>query len=183
MREKSAVKILQKNFGINSIHVLDPTLLLDKNNYLELIKNYKSNISVNENYIFSYLISPPDYILKIVNKFALKLNYKVHFFLLNNDTSIQNFLYQISHCKAVITNSFHGTIFSIIFNKPFIIIRDIKTPRFASLGEIFEIKSRVISKYDITKLHLLNEPLKINITLFNYLKEKSLNFLKNISKY
>ena len=41
VREKNAVEILQKNFGINSIHVLDPTLLLDKNNYLELIKIIK----------------------------------------------------------------------------------------------------------------------------------------------
>lgn len=102
---------------------------------------------------------------------------------MNNNTSIQNFLYQISHCKAVITNSFHGTIFSIIFNKPFITLADIKAQRFASLGEIFEIKSRIIKEYDITKLNLLNEPLKINKTLLNYLKEKSLNFLKNIGKY
>ena len=31
--------------------------------------------------------------------------------------SIEKFIYGISHSKAVITNSYHGTIFSIIFNK------------------------------------------------------------------
>ena len=178
VREKSAVEILQKNFGVKSIHVLDPTLLLDSKDYLELIRNYKSNLNINENYIFSYIICPTQTIFNIVNEIGAKLNYNVHFLLLNNNTSIENFIYLISNCKAVITNSYHGTIFSIIFNKPFITFANSKAKRFVSLEEIFNVKSRILSKYYISDLSLLNKPLNINNTLFKLLKEESLNFLK-----
>ena len=183
VRERTAVEILQKKFGINSQHVLDPTLLLDREDYLELIKNYRSNISKNENYAFSYIITPTEAKLNIVKEIALKLNYNVYFVLLNNNTSIQNFIYLISNCKAVITNSYHGTIFSIIFNKPFITFGDPKAKRFDSLLEIFEIKSRIITNYIIPDLSLLKIPLNINMTLLKLLKKKSLNFLKKIKKY
>ena len=172
VRERSSVKILQKNFGINnSVHVLDPTLLLDKKDYLDLIKNYKNNISKNENYLFSYIKSPNESKLNNVKEIALKLNYSVYFVLLNNNTSILNFIYLISNCKAVVTNSYHGTIFSIIFNKPFITIADLKSKRIATLGEIFEIKSRIVRNYNISDLSLLNKPLNIN--------KKYLDLLKN----
>ena len=183
VREKSAVEILQKNFGVKSIHVLDPTLLLDSKDYLELIRDYKSNININENYIFSYIVGRTQPIYNIVNKIGAKLNDNVRFLLLNNKTSIENFIYLISNCKAVISNSYHGTIFSIIFNKPFITFANPKAQRFVSLGEIFNIKSRIISKYNISDISLLNKPLNINNTLFKLLKEESLIFLKSIYKY
>jgi hypothetical protein len=178
VRERTAVEMLQKIFGVSSIQVLDPTLLLDKKDYLALIKNYKSNINVNKKYVFSYIISPTKSKLNIVKNIALKLNYNVHFVILNNKTSIQNFIYLISNCKAVITNSYHGTIFSIIFNKPFITFANPKSKRIASLAEIFKVRSRIIKKYYIPDLSLLNKPLNLNMTLINLFKEKSLNFLK-----
>jgi exopolysaccharide biosynthesis predicted pyruvyltransferase EpsI len=46
--------------------------------------------------------------------------------------------------KIVITDSFHGTIFSIIFNKPFISFKIKNDERFKNLIEIFGIKSRII---------------------------------------
>ena len=183
VRERSAIEILQKKLNVNSIHVLDPTLLLNKKDYLKLIKNYKSNISINENYIFSYIISPTEIELKIVKEIALRLNYNVHFILLEKNPSIQNFIYLISNCKAVITNSYHGTIFSIIFNKPFIVLGDPKAKRFESLGEIFDIKSRFINDYKIPDLSLLKIPLKKNKILLNALKKNSLIFLKKIYNY
>jgi polysaccharide pyruvyl transferase WcaK-like protein len=183
VRERSAIEILQKKLNIYSIQVLDPTLLLNKKDYLKLIKNYKSNIRINENYIFSYIISPTQIKLNIVKKIALRLNYNVHFVFLEKNPSIQNFIYLISNCKAVITNSYHGTIFSIIFNKPFLVFGDPKAKRFESLGEIFDIKSRIINDYKIPDLSLLKIPLKINKILLNSLKKNSLIFLKKISKY
>jgi polysaccharide pyruvyl transferase WcaK-like protein len=183
VRERSAIEILQKKLNINAIHVLDPTLLLNKKDYLKLINGYKSNITINENYIFSYIICPTDFKLNLVKDIALRLNYKVYFVLLDNNTSIQNFIYLISNCKAVITNSYHGTIFSIIFNKPFIVFGDPKAKRFETLGEIFDIKPRIINDYIIPDLSLLKKPLNINKTLLNSLKKKSLIFIKKICKY
>lgn len=183
VRERSAIEILQKKLNINAIHVLDPTLLLNKKDYLKLINNYKSNISINENYIFSYIISPTEIKLNIVKEIALRLNYNVYFVLLEKNSSIQKFIYLISNCKAVITNSYHGTIFSIIFNKPFIVFGNPKAKRFESLDAIFNIKSRFINAHKIPDLSLLKSPLKINKILLNSLKKNSLIFLKKIYKY
>ena len=45
VREYSAVEICSKNFGVEATHVLDPTLLLSVENYIELIKNKKVSAS------------------------------------------------------------------------------------------------------------------------------------------
>ena len=98
MRERSAIEILQKKLNINAIHVLDPTLLLNKKDYLKLINNYKSNICINENYIFSYIISPTEINLNIVKEIALRLNYNVHFVLLEKNSLIKYLIYLILNC-------------------------------------------------------------------------------------
>ena len=113
IREQGSLDLVKKHFGINPEIVLDPTLLIDKKYYLNLFKNIRNN---NESYIFVYKV----YDIKKLNDFILKssneLNYKVYEYKLNNRNKIEDFLYYISNSKAVITNSFHGTIFSIIFN-------------------------------------------------------------------
>ena len=87
----------------------------------------------------------------------------------------------------MITNSYHGTLFSIIFNKHFVTLVDVKGNRFASLEEIFEIKSRIImrrSNLANLDINLLIQPLNLNKTLFDLLKEKSLHFLKtNLQRF
>ena len=66
VREKGSIRLIKKHLGIKPLFVIDPTLLIDKKYYLKLIRNYKSNIKKNENYIFSYLI--------IFNIFKMELN-------------------------------------------------------------------------------------------------------------
>lgn len=48
VREKNSVKLIKKHLGVNFIFVLEPTLLINKEYYLKIIKNYK-----NDNYIFT----------------------------------------------------------------------------------------------------------------------------------
>ena len=82
----------------------------------------------------------------------------------------------------MITDSFHGTIFSLIFEKPFLTFINEKRgmSRFLSLNKTFELKRRIIfprrfEKNDITIL--MNAP-KINNTKFRILKERSIMFLE-----
>ena len=51
VREKGSVKLIKKYLGINPTIVLDPTLLINKKYYLNIIKNYKCGIDINNNYI------------------------------------------------------------------------------------------------------------------------------------
>ena len=102
---------------------------------------------------------------------------------MNENESIEKFISGIIHCKAVITNSFHGTIFAIVFNKPFISFKPINDGRFDTLQTIFKFKNRILNYNEIPNYLLLRKPLSFNRVLFNNLKMNSHHFLiKNLNK-
>jgi hypothetical protein len=176
VREKGSIQLIENHLGIKPDFVLDPTLLINKDYYLNFIKNYKSKISKNDKYICIYCISYMKQLISLINRIKAINNYKIFWI-----TNIKDFIYGIYYSKGVITDSFHGTIFSIIFNKPFITLINEKSgeERFNSLKEIFNIRNRINdidSEPDIT---LLEKPLYLNMYLFNKLKKKSIRFLKN----
>ena len=180
VREESSIKLIIKHLGIKPELVLDPTFLIDKKYYYDLIENFKVNITKNEKYIFVYNIGNSQYILNSMNNASKQLNLGIYYFPLNNDSSIQNFLYYIVNSNSVITNSYHGTVFSIIFNKPFITIykRNLPKERFNTLGNLLNLNERIFENIQQPNYNLLMQPLNINNSLLNQLKQKSINFLK-----
>ena len=78
----------------------------------------------------------------------------------------------------MITDSYHGSIFSIIFKKPFIayLNKGRGNDRFFSLIKIFNLGQRIVDKNNFRKvnINLLKTPLNNNQTLLNYLKNKSI---------
>ena len=84
------------------------------------------------------------------------------------------------HCKAVITNSLHGTIFAIIFNKPFIsfIFKNSPKERLISLREILNLQNRIYEYDKCPKFSLLKKPLNIDKAFLYKMKLKSIKFLK-----
>ena len=98
---------------------------------------------------------------------------------------IEKFIYGISSCKGVITDSYHGTLFSIIFNKPFIsfLLGDYGIERFNTLKEEFNLSNRMFDLKSKPNINLLEKPLIINKKVLNSLKKKSIQFLKrNLKK-
>ena len=67
-----------------------------------------------EDYIFVYHIGTNKYITNLMETAKKKLNLEINYFHLNNQSSVTNFLFSLINSKAVISNSFHGTIFSIL---------------------------------------------------------------------
>ena len=125
VREICSVDLIEKHLGFRAQFVLDPTFLINKNYYLDLIKDFKSEIiktlkNKNDKYIFVYVITDS----KNMNNYLkyVKDNLKVQIFYITKFTknNIKEFLYGIMNSMAVITDSYHGTVFSIIFNKPFV---------------------------------------------------------------
>ena len=110
VREKGAIKLIEKNLGIKPFLVLDPTFLIDKQYYMNLIINYKEKITKKDNYIFIYTVTDLDEINIFIKQISEKYNYKIYW-VKNN---VKKFIYGIYYSKAVITDSYHGTIFSII---------------------------------------------------------------------
>lgn len=178
VREKCSVIIVEKNLGVKPIFTLDPTLLIDKRYYLNLIKNYKNEIKLGKNFIFIYSVRHGAQFQELLNQIGDK--YTIFFINTHSRNQILKFIYGIYHCKAVITDSFHGTVFSIIFNKPFIsiFIKEKVDSRFQTLKEIFNIGNRVFGSISNIDFNMLEIPLKIDKNLFNSLKTKSINYLK-----
>ena len=183
-REKGLVRLAEKHLELNikPIFVLDPTLLIDKKYYLNEIKDYNRDFNFNEKYIFVYQLDKNEILEKTLNQSSAKYNYKIYKLNLDDDYYIENFLFYLNISQAVITDSFHGTVFSIMFNKPFIsfINRARGKGRFDSLIETFNLENRILDPITIVNpnINLLKEPLNINRTLLNELKMFSINYLK-----
>ena len=181
-REKGTVKIVEDHLGLKSVFVLDPTLLLDKQYYLNEIKNYNSDFLPKDKFIFVYQLDKNPVLEKTIKIASEKLNMTIYKLILKKSNYIENFLLSIYKSQAVIVDSFHGTIFSIIFNKPFISFSNKLRgkARFDSLKELFNLNDRIIESdgYSHININLLLEPLNINKTEFNKLKEFSINYLK-----
>ena len=113
-----------------------------------------------------------------INIARKELKYKIYNLNLYVNDSVEKFLSGIYYCKAVITNSFHATIFSIIFNKPFITFRTNDDERLDSLKKSLYLNNRILEYTEIPDLNLLKNSPTINETNLNSLKIKSFDYLK-----
>ena len=161
-REIGSKKLIKKYLGINSEFVLDPTLLIDKKYYLDLIKDFKNDVIINKTFIFVYTVTNSEKFKNYIK--SINTKYNIYFINARVKDQIKKFIYGIYNCKAVITDSFHGTIFSIIFNKPFIsfIYKNHGKERFNTLKSIFNLENRIFGSNSIPNIKLLEAPLIIN---------------------
>ncbi len=192
IREKEQLKLVNEYSGKKCELVLDPTLLLETEEYLKLVT---SELLEESPYVLFFWIQHSNKIirwLEYVNKISLKYNLKILHTVTNsreymfiNDSKcicgcgISDFLWYIKHAKFVVTNSYHATIFSMHFNIPFYIIPDDSMiSRFDTLCEIFQIQDRVITKFkNVDEITNDNNISDIN-NIIQIERAKSLNFLR-----
>ena len=188
VREISALNILE-NLGIKrGVQVLDPVFLLDKYHWEKL--TYEVN--KNEKYIFVYDFDRNELIKEIALKIAKERNLSIYtvFKCDYSDKVIKrmgpiDFISYIKNAEFVISNSFHGTAFSIIFEKQFVVVnrKEAINTRMRDLLRILNIEDRIISEcYDLnniieeTDYKILEKNLTKKIKLSKeYLKEVTSN--------
>lgn len=168
-REISGRLLTNKWFGVDSVSVLDPTLLWDKTYYLAKINE---NETEQKTGIFAYVLDKNPIWEKKIKDIQAKTGEKV----LPFDGSVENFLHNFNTAKFIITDSYHGSIFSIIFNKPFVCLRNKRrgNDRFDDLCLRFDIEERFIESLDCLKLDLLKNEPNVNLT---HERMNSLEFL------
>ena len=149
-RESSGETIINKHFKWNYPHidtVLDPTLLLSAEQYIEIC----NIVPEKKRQIFVYLLDNNEYKIRQVNKLSKYLDLEPLFFLPESRDSvlpsIEDFISGFANSEFVLTDSFHGTVFSIIFNKDFLVFgnADRGQSRFIDLLSRFGLKNRLIS--------------------------------------
>ncbi len=155
LREKSGVDLCSETFGVSSCeHVLDPTLLIDPQFYLAAAGPSKKG---PERTFLTYLLDAPDR-RPLVDAAANQLpcDYGISAVLLEQDNppDLPSWLRSFMDADFVMTDSYHGTIFSLIFEKPFIAIinRERGADRFVSLLSQLGLSHRLISPNEVDRI-------------------------------
>lgn len=142
VREKSGVEICKDLFDVDAEWIIDPVFILDKSRYDDLIQSATEDYS---NKIVSYILDINKEYKKAYK--YLSEQYQVNVVeVANSNESAENWLKAIRDCKILITDSFHGMCFAIIFNKPFICLANKQrgATRFESVLEMLSIDYQCI---------------------------------------
>lgn len=157
----------------------DPTLLLDMEDYAGLC----GDIPVaSEPFLLAYILDMDADKKQYVGDFAARMGLKARFCTADGDAnmSVEQWLAMFRDARFVITNSFHGTVFSIINNKDFYsIVNEWRgTDRFVSLLSHFGLGDRLLN--DVAALP--NRPTPVDWDVVNEIRRnwqrEGYNFLK-----
>ena len=163
VREKSG-EVLLKKLGFNDVEtVLDPTLMLNNEDWSKLA----SKRLIKEKYLLMYILNESkqvdNYVKKVAKKKGLKvvtLAYEFHDMIKYGKTmvcpKIEEFLSLIKYADLVVTDSFHATAFSINFNTNFVSIYPKKTgTRIQSILELTGLENRHLES--LNNLQIVDE--------------------------
>lgn len=150
MREKAGAELVKKLTGREVSVVVDPTILLSKEEWQKI--ELKPEWYSGEKYILTYFLGNPS---PVIEKIAKKNNWKIYNLMDKNNfdlytSRVEEFIYLINHAKLMVTDSFHGTVFSILMNTPFLVVNrqqkglEDMTSRIDTLLELFGYQDRYI---------------------------------------
>lgn len=180
VREKSGVEICKDIFEVDAEWIIDPVFIMNKSYYNELVKDSTKDFS---NKIISYVLDSNKEYKKAYKYLSKIYNLKVTE-LANSNESIENWLAAIKNCEFLITDSFHGMCFAIIFNKPFICLvnKQRGASRFESILEMLNIENQCI--IDINEIYEKNCIFKVDYDRVNQRieeeRQRGLDFLKTV---
>ena len=192
VREENAIQLVDDVAGVKAQWVIDPTLLLTGD---EWIKYGKAVEVVPENFVLIYEVTPCSYVKKLAQKIAADMDYKV--VRINGDALRQEadaevlnvmaagpaeFIWLFNKAKIIVTNSFHGTAFSLNLQKDFFVV----TPKRKKNNSRQKSLLRLVTQED--RLLVEGSPMpekdkfRVDYSTVNPLlaeaREKSINYLK-----
>jgi len=176
VREKSGIDVCKNTFNYqNAVHVLDPTFLPAVSFYNNLIDKEKIQKKVR---LFSYVLDNSEFVKDVISHTSKSLNLEIDAIKLTDykfstNPSIEEWLYHFREADFVVTDSFHGTVFSLLFSKQFICIGNKSRghSRFQSLLGLLNLEDRLVFDYSSENIErLLNN--EIDYDVVNVLKQK-----------
>lgn len=191
VREISAIDLCNKYLDCIPTLTLDPTLLLNAEDYIQLINQTSTNKT--SNMLLTYILDENEeknqithYIAKEKRLNIVRVNSKVENTFAKLEERIQppveQWIKGFYDAEFIVTDSFHACVFSIIFNKPFIVYgnRERGYSRFTSLLSLFDLTNQLVTNIDEIpqKLYTPIDWNKVNQKR-SELKKLSMSFLKN----
>lgn len=174
VREASGIRLCKNYFGVDAVHVLDPTMLLNKEDYISLIK--KTGTPQSKGTLLNYILDDTsekhiliEQIAKDRGLIPFRVNGRIGDWSVSIEEriqpSVEEWLRGFYDAEFVVTDSFHACVFSILFGKPFVVVgnKERGMARFDSLLKMFGLENRLVSsvedysrvgemKYDESKL-------------------------------
>lgn len=161
VREKEEIEILKKIFHVKGMKVLDPVFLQDRDFYRKLAE--KSRENEKEPFLLAYILNPTEEIREQLSKLSRERGQKLINLLdgtpetfeknkekLNLPNTMENlqvedWLYYLSHCDALVTDSGYGSSLALIFGKPFLCLTNQRgSISGKSLFETFHLTERCV---------------------------------------
>lgn len=181
VRENSAADLCRDYLGVEPNVVLDPTLLLEASDY----QRFCSDNSDEAPYLAAYVLDINEDKKAFIERIAEGENLRIKMMTVSGSgCSIEEWLSAVKKASFVITDSFHGSIFSILFEKQFLTIlnKERGADRFSTLFNCLGLMDRLISE----PLSLSGKNSEIDYTSVNarlqLLRKESLMFLSSCFK-
>lgn len=195
VREDSGVELCEKHLGVHAVHLLDPTMLLAKEDYIRLVEQEHA-LTKGKN-LMIYVLDRSVEKQAIVEKVSQTLDLSPNVVMPENEFAkvgvkgikrcvflpVTDWLRGFMDAEYVVTDSFHGMVFSILFNKPFIVIANQERgmARFTSLLKTFGLEGRLVHSFkDVTDkmLHTDVDFEKVN-QILGVERRRANDFLQN----
>lgn len=173
LREDKGVELVRELGRTDAVQCLDPTLLMSKEEW----SLYADDSYKGKEYVLTYNLHHDHEIDKcakaIASKYHLQIrniSYNWHDIVRHGHLdwcpTVEGFLGLIKNAKYVVADSFHATAFSIIFEKPFVVITpEVASSRLSSLLKMLGLDDHNINKF--TSLKVIEQPI-------DYIRVKSI---------
>lgn len=168
VRENDGIEILKDLFEVDAVQNVDPVFLCDIKHWDEISENAVRK--TKGNFIFAYMLDPTEKKKDLLDRISKKLRMSIvsitdkqydkerkeselSEFGVIKEASIEELIYHLKNANYIVTDSYHGTCFSLIFKKVFCTIVNAKrgTSRFDTLSALFDVEKHFI--YDLDKVN------------------------------
>jgi hypothetical protein len=182
VREEEGQRLVEQIIGIEPPLVVDPTLLLNKLEWLELCGD---TLLSEKDFILVYLITEDSEVLSFAKKLSEKTGKKIIYindriikrFGMDNksNVSVKEWISYFMKADYVVTNSFHGVAFSVNFNKEFYV-------RYIPGAKVNSRISGILSRLNL-EARIIPDSMDISTKKINYTNiEKDISVMRNDSK-
>lgn len=192
MRERKAVKMIKEGFGLEAFHVVDPTFLLDKSIYQQIVN--EAHLDDSSVSLLIYILDENSKKTNFIDKVSKEKQLKAEKINAYPDEiwrpiseriqpSVELWLQRFMKAKFIITDSFHACVFAILFHKEFVVIENEYrgASRMRELLEDFSLQERILKEKDLLRVDINNlQPIDFKYTdnIISQRKEYSLDLLK-----
>ena len=187
VREEAGVNLCYEHLGVKAGHVLDPTMLLQKEDYIRLFEAQGTPQSSGN--LLCYILDETPFATEVINTIEQRMG--LHRFHVNSradntwapvedriQPSVEQWLRGFYDAEYVVTDSFHACVFSILFGKPFIVLgnQNRGMERFRSLLRMVDLEDRLLKNGTLLDA-IPQSSMSDALNIIKSLKDSSIQYL------